>query len=124
MKGQKLFVRPMEPADLPAVEAFLAREAPEAAVPQAALLGKLVGDLVSVLALELTAEAVLIHDLVVASDLRKKQIGRYMVEESYALAAKFDRHWLVFDAPAPGEFLRRVGFAEHDARMVRRVVGR
>ena len=112
----------METADAIAVEAFLAAESPGTPVPKAALLGKLVGDLVAVLSLEVTAEAVLIRHLVVATELRKKRIGRFMIEESYALAAKFDLPWLIFGGDAPPEFLRRVGFAERNRQMVRSVV--
>lgn len=111
----------MEASDRAEVLAFLeAQSCP--GVPQAALIGKLVGNLVAVLSFEITDEAVLIHDLVVAKDLRKKRIGRFMIDESYALAAKFERRWLVFQRSEPAAFLKRVGFAERDRQMVRRVV--
>src|SRR5712691_8001645 len=105
MRGQNLFVRPMEPADGDAVLEFLAGESPRSPPPDAALLGKLVGRLVAVLAMEITAEAVIVHDLVIARELQRKRIGRFMVGEVYALAAKMERDWLVFDCSAPAEFL-------------------
>ena len=50
MRGQRLFVRPIDPADHDAVRAFLGY------VPPCGLLGKLVGNLVAVLAMEITDE--------------------------------------------------------------------
>lgn len=121
MKGQKLFVRPMDDGDAAAVREFFDRESPASPLPDAALVGKLVGDLVAVLAIGVTDEAVEIRDFVVARDVRKKRIGRFMIEELYALAAKMDRGRLVVQCDVPDEFLRRVGFAEEGERMVRRV---
>lgn len=120
MRGQKLFVRPMETGDADAVRVFLETQSAISAVPRTALLGKLVGNLVAVLAIEITAEAVVIHDLVVAQDLRRKRIARFMLDELVALARKMDRDWLVFGCSAPREFLRRVGFDDNGKRMVRR----
>ena len=121
MKGQKLFVRPMEAEDANAVGDFLARESPASSLPQTALLGKLAGNLVAVLAMEVTAESVAIHDLVVAHDVRRKRIGRFMIDELYALAAKLDCERLIAQCGAGSEFLRRIGFAREGDRMVRRV---
>ena len=119
MKGQKLFVRPIEASDAGAIRAFAAQfgGSPEA---RSGLLGKLTGDLVAVLSMELEADAVRILDLVVAEELRRKRIGRVMVNELAALAAKLEREWLVADI-AHAEFLRRVGFIEECGVMKRRV---
>ncbi|HKS25585.1 MAG TPA: GNAT family N-acetyltransferase [Thermoanaerobaculia bacterium] len=108
MRGQKLFVRPIEAADHDAIRTFLAAHALRDAVPSCGLLGKLVGDIVAVLAMEITPDAVRVDDLVVAKDLRRKRIGRGMLAELDALAAKIDREWLV--AREDHEFFRRVGF--------------
>jgi|SRR5579859_4492297 len=121
MKGQKLFVRPMEAADAEAVAEFLARESPVSPSPRAALLGKLVGNLVAVLAIDVTDDSVAIRDLVVARDLRRKRIGQFMIDELYALAAKMDREQLVLECGGPKEFLERAGFFKDGERMVRRV---
>ena len=121
MKGQKLFVRPMEATDAPAVRDFLLRESPGTSPPDSALLGKLVGDLVAVLAMEITAESVAIRNLVVAHDLRRKRIGRFMIDELHSLAAKMDRDRIVFQCDAPQGFLQRVGFSKDEQIMVRRV---
>jgi GNAT superfamily N-acetyltransferase len=121
VKGQKLFVRPIEAADADAVRAFAAQHggSPDA---RAGLLGKLVGELVAVLAMEVEVEvdAVRVIDLVVAEELRRKRIGRVMLNELAALAAKLERNWLIADVQH-AEFLRRVGFTEDQGVMKRRV---
>ncbi len=121
MRGQRLFVRPIDTADRDAVRAFLAVHGEADSVPQTGLIGKLVGNLVAVLAMEVTPEAIRVDDLVVARELRRKQIGRVMLIELADLAAKMERDWLVVECDGAREFLRRVGFVEEGERMVRRV---
>src|SRR2546423_557835 len=121
MRGQKLFVRPIEAADHDAIRAFLASHAPShAPVPTCGLVGKLLGDIVAVLSMEITGDAVRVDGLVVAKELRRKRIGRGMLAELDALAAKMEREWLI--ALGDHEFLRRVGFSGND--VLRRAVGR
>ena len=123
MKGQRLFVRAIESADSDAVQAFLRAEGKDAAVPACGLLGKLVGELVAILAMRITAEAVEIDDLVVASDLRRKRIGRVMLAELEQIAVKMDRpRLLVRNADEQSaEFLERVGFEREGPRWIRKV---
>ena len=121
MRGQKLFVRPLEITDSESVRLFLETESPGCTLPATALLGKLAGSIVAVLAIEITADSILIRDLVVAHDLRRKRVARIMLMELDSLAAKMDRDWLVFGCVAPEEFLKRVGFDSEGRRMVRRV---
>ena len=123
MKGQHLFVRAIESADSDAVQAFLRAEGKDGAVPACGLLGKLVGELVAILAMRITAEAVEIDDLVVASDLRRKRIGRVMLAELEQIAVKMDRpRLLVRDADEQSaEFLKRVGFEREGPRWIRKV---
>ena len=123
MRGQRLFVRPIDPADHDAVRHFLGY------VPSCGLLGKLVGDLVAVLAMEITDDGLRIDDLVVARDLRRKRIGRFMLDEAGAVAAKLDRGLLIVDGDRlvaeraeAGEFLLHVGFFPEGERFVRRVI--
>lgn len=120
MRGQRLFVRPLEASDAEPVRLFLERESPSSPAPSSGLLGKLVGNLVAVLAIDVTADALIIRDLVVARDLRKKRIGRFMLDELVALASKMDRDWLVIGCEAPQEFRKRVGFDDQGKRMVKR----
>lgn len=119
MKGQKLFVRPIEAADIEAVRAFAAQHggSPDAG---SGLLGKLVGELVSVVSIDIEADAVRVVDLVVAEELRRKRVGRVMLNELAALAEKLERNWLIADVKH-AEFLRRVGFTEDQGVMKRRV---
>ena len=123
MKGQKLFVRPIESADAQAIREFAAQYGGPSEIG-AGLVGKLVGDLAAVLSMELDMDldggAVRLVDLVVAEELRRKRIGRVMLNELAALAAKLEAEWLVADV-AHAAFLRRVGFIEEGGVMKRRV---
>ncbi|PYQ32119.1 MAG: hypothetical protein DMF56_03205 [Acidobacteria bacterium] len=87
------------------------------------LLGKLLGDIVAVVEMELTADALRVRDILVARELRRKRIGRVMMREVEQLAVKMDRRRLIVDdACGAQEFFRRVGFEAEGARWVR-VVG-
>ena len=122
MRGQKLFVRPIETADRDAVSRFLQAQGDTSQVPACGLLGKLVGELVSVVAIQITADAIQIDDIVVARDLRRKRIGRVMLDEVEQIAAKMDRPRLItVDAAGAHEFFRRVGFEREGARWIRQV---
>ena len=68
------------------------------AVPECGLVGKLVGELVAVMSIRVTGDAIRIEDLLVAPELRRKRIGRVMLEELSGLAAKMERDWLIADA--------------------------
>ncbi len=123
MRGQRLFVRPIEPGDADTVRGFLAVHAQQNAVPACGLIGKLLGELVAVMAIDLgEANGLRIRDLIVAPELRRKRIGRVMMSEVESLAAKMERDWLIAEgAESSREFLRRVGFIDEGTRMVRRV---
>jgi len=123
VRGQKLFIRPLEPADSEPVGAFLGRWKPAAAVPRLGLVGKLVGELAAVLAMEITDDALEITDLVVAEPLRRKRVGRVMIDEATALAAKMEKDWLVAQPGRADGFLKRVGFVEGEG-VLKRGVGR
>jgi GNAT superfamily N-acetyltransferase len=61
--------------------------------------------------------------LVVARELRRKRIGRFMLDELAKMAGKLDRQRLTVEAPEETrEFFRRVGFEVEGAVMVRRVI--
>ncbi len=129
MRGLRLFVRPIESADGDALTAFLATHVEDrrsrlsnedrqdclspTSIPACGLLGKLLGDIVAVVALDITGDAVRVVDIVVARELRRKWIGRVMMREVEQLAQKMDRARVVIDdAGDAREFFRRVGF-EH-----------
>lgn len=118
MRGLRLFVRPIEASDHPAVCAFLQTQR----APAYGLLGKLLGDLVAVVTIDFTPDAVRIEEIVVARELRKKRIGRVMMREVEELAAKMDRRRVVVeDARGADEFFRHVGFRSEGERWVRDV---
>lgn len=123
MKGQRLFVRAIESADHDAIRAFLAAAGKDATVPACGLLGKLVGDLVAILAMRITADAVEIDDIVVAEGLRRKRIGRVMLAELEQVAVKMDRPRLLVRhrEEEPAEFLRRVGFEREGPWWIRKL---
>lgn len=115
MRGLRLFVRPIEAADEAAVGSFLASPA-----PAWGLLGKLLGDIVAVVALEIEEDALRIERILVAPELRRKWIGRAMMREVEQLAAKFERRRIIVDdACEAQEFFRRVGFQSEGERWVR-----
>ena len=123
MRGLRLFVRPIDASDYEAVGMFLSKEGSvSSSAPACGLLGKLLGDIVAVVAIELTPDAVRIDDIIVARDLRKKRIGRVMMNELEQLAAKMDRRRMVVeDARDAHEFFRHVGFRIEGERWVRDV---
>jgi GNAT superfamily N-acetyltransferase len=125
LRGQRLFVRPIESGDSEAIAAFYAANGSERQSAAFGLLGKLVGELAAVMAIEILPDALRIDDLLVRNDLRRKRIGRFLVEEAVGLAAKLDRAVLVVRAPAPSPaaetFLRAVGFSPEEGVFVRRV---
>jgi len=121
VRGLHLYVRPIESGDRENLATFLGTEP-----PAWGLLGKLLGDLVAVVSLEITEEALRITGIEVASELRRKWIGKAMVREVEQLARKFDRHKIVVEllhddvnACDAQEFFRRVGFENEGDRWVR-----
>jgi GNAT superfamily N-acetyltransferase len=122
MKGQRLFVRPIDAGDAAAVGDFLIRHGVAASSPApCGLVGKLVGDLVAVLTMEVTETAIRVEELIVAKELRGKRVGRVMMNELHALAAKMDRNRIEAGRGAADGFLRRVGFEKEGNQWVRRV---
>jgi ribosomal protein S18 acetylase RimI-like enzyme len=122
LRGLRLYVRPIDSADASAVSAFLARHRAAAPSPAWGLLGKLLGDIVAVVALEVTDDAIRVDDIVVAGELRRKRIGRAMLREVEQLAAKFERNRVVVDdAGDAQEFFRRVGFENEGERWAKNV---
>ena len=85
VRGLRLFVRPIEATDQPALHAFFAKQGnadePRDTTPAWGLLGKLLGDVVAVVSLDITDDALRVEDLTVARDLRRKWIGRVMMRE-------------------------------------------
>ncbi len=122
MRGLRLYVRPIDTADAPAISAFLALHHSSGSPPVWGLLGKLLGDIVAVVMLEITDDALRVDDIVVARDLRRKRIGRAMLREVEQLAVKFERRRVVVeDARDAQEFLRHIGFENEGERWTKNV---
>ena len=122
VRGLRLYVRPIDSADSSAVTAFYGRNVGRASArpPAWGLLGKLLGDIVAVVSLEITEDALRVDDIVVARELRRKWIGRAMMREVEQLATKFDRRRVIVDdAGEAHEFFRRVGFENEGSQWVR-----
>ncbi|MBV9496347.1 MAG: GNAT family N-acetyltransferase [Acidobacteria bacterium] len=87
-------------------------------IPAEGYIGKLVGQLVAVVAVTRLDEALRIDNVFVAEDLRRKRIGRFMLDET----ARQSGLALVVEQPGEASiFLARVGFEEVDGRWIRRV---
>ena len=122
MRGQRLFVRPIESGDAEGIRAFFQANGLSHDAPACGLLAKLVGDLVGVMAMEIADDGLYVENVVVAHELRRKRIGRFLVDEAVRLAEKLDRDRLVVtDDHGAAEFLRRVGFTVENGVFVRRV---
>jgi GNAT superfamily N-acetyltransferase len=120
LRGLRLYVRPIDAADHSAVNSFLERNEAGGPAPACGLLGKLIGDIVAVVALDITEDALRVVDVTVSRELRKKWIGRVMMREVEQLAAKMDRRRIIVeDARDAHEFFRRVGFESEGERWVR-----
>jgi ribosomal protein S18 acetylase RimI-like enzyme len=124
MRGLRLFVRPIEATDDSALQAFFSAqgnaEELRATTPAWGLLGKLLGDVVAVVSLAITDDALRVDDVYVARDLRRKWIGRVMMREVEQLAVKLDRRRIVVEhAGEAQEFFRRIGFQSEGVRWVR-----
>jgi GNAT superfamily N-acetyltransferase len=121
VRGQRLFIRSIDGQDHEQVRAFFATHGHTGPVPTDGLLGKLVGDVVAVVATQLTDDGVRIDDLFVAPDLRRKRVGRFMIDELARIAANMQREWLIVEDAGPAaEFWQRVGFTPREQRWQRR----
>lgn len=121
VRGQFLFVRPIDSTDFP----DLKRLAPDAKLEPATtgLVGKLVGQTVSFALFALVQPGTLrIEELFVAPELRRKRIGRVMMAELEQLARTMECHTLLVSHRCGArEFFLRLGFAE-DQAVLRKVI--
>jgi ribosomal protein S18 acetylase RimI-like enzyme len=121
-KGQRLFVRPIRESDGTTVAEFLKREAPACQPPQSGLIGKLVGDLVAVAGTTSEGDEVILEMVVVAAALRRKRIGRVLIDALATSAASANQRWLVARKDeSTVDFLRRVGFRDRGDSIARKI---
>jgi N-acetylglutamate synthase-like GNAT family acetyltransferase len=123
MKGQRLFIRPLNAEDRTRLERFYLSE--KAPLPEYSdgLIGFLVGEVAAHLSFSSSPPVMEIRSFWVARRLRRKRIGRTMVNELASLAAKMELTRLVVrnGEPATEAFLR-LGFSEGpDGTLVRSV---
>lgn len=115
-------MRPIENGDSDSIREFLKSHGGRVTQTDCGLVGKLVGELVAVVTMELEADAVRIDEVVVATELRRKRIGRFMLDEVERLASKLDRKRVVVSGEASErEFFQRTGFREDGEWLVRMV---
>jgi GNAT superfamily N-acetyltransferase len=121
VRGQRLFIRPLDPQDLDAVRDFLARHGHVAGTPASGAIGKLVGELVAVAMTSDAGDAIRLDDLFVAPELRKKRIARFMVDELVNIAGTLNRERLIVEEPGDAaKFLEKVGFVQQGSQWERR----
>jgi GNAT superfamily N-acetyltransferase len=124
MKGQKLYIRTATVDDAGAIARFFEREG---VLPPPGggerLIGKLVGEIVALVVLELSEHSTLvIHHIFVAAELRRKRVGRAMIEEAAAFARTSGRTRLAIRMDAePAAFFARLGFEPTCGRLERNV---
>jgi GNAT superfamily N-acetyltransferase len=110
----------VEEADQTAISAFLHRQGVPPRPVSCSLLGKLLGDIVVVASVDVTGDALRLDDIVVASNLRRKWIGRVMLREIEQLAAKMEKRRVIVEDPRGAEeFFRRTGFEREGERWIR-----
>lgn len=122
VKGQTLFIRPIETGDRSAVGDFLHEHGGGSAETLHGIVGKLVGDLASVLLYETRGKALAIGTFVVRKDLRRKRIGTLMLAELERIAISSEVSCL--EVGSPGEacsFFEKAGFTREGDLMVKRV---
>lgn len=121
VRGQFLFVRPIDSADFPDLRRLTAAAKLEPG--STGLLGKLLGETVSFALVALVQPGTLrIDELFVAPELRRKRIGRVMMTEVERLARSMECHTLLVSQHcAAREFFVRLGFAE-DQAVLRKVI--
>ena len=123
MKGQRLFIRPLNADDRPRLEQFyLAENAP---LPDQGdgLIGFLVGEVVAHLSFKQLPPVMEIQALWVARHLRRKRVARTMVSELASMAAKLELTRLVVrNGEEANEAFLRLGFSKApDGTLVRSV---
>lgn len=123
MKGQRLFIRPLNVDDRTRLEQFYLLENGPIPPDGDGLIGFLVGEVAAHLSFKSEPPIMEISSLWVAKHLRRKRVGRTMVNELASLAAKMEMTRLVVrNGGNVNEAFLRLGFSEGpDGTLVRSV---
>jgi GNAT superfamily N-acetyltransferase len=122
VRGLRLFIREIDGNDHESVRDFLANHGATAAPPASGAVGKLLGDIVVIATTTEDGDTLRLDDLFVAPELRRKRIGRVMVDELVNIARTKQRSRVIVEQPGDAaEFLRKVGFEQHGERWERSV---
>jgi GNAT superfamily N-acetyltransferase len=110
VKGQKLFVRPVSPADYDEIADFYAEQTSPFPADSPSLVGKLVGRIVAHLSYRTVGDIVVIDHLFVARDLRRRRVGRFMISELERLAGTEANLLRARQVDSATDFLMAIGF--------------
>ena len=120
MKGQRLFVRETAAGDVESLRDFyrLASAQPPDLLTDG-VIARVVGDLVAHLSWKVERNQATITYVYVAEALRRKRVGRALIENVVAIARGRGVARLVVDGSCPlREFFLRTGFAERGRELV------
>lgn len=127
LKGQYLFVRPAGEGDEASLRALYEADGaslPEPLIAPLALLGKLAGTVVGHIVAAPDSSDLRITHFYVARELRRKRIGRGMLDRLDELAGRMQYTLMIADLDsACGGFLAKEGFSESAGRLERMVRG-
>lgn len=125
MKGVLLFVRAAEPEDAPRMASFWKAEGRAPVTGSSALIGFLLGDVAAWLSFDREGDDLLIQDLWVAQNLRRKRVARALLSELDGEALRIGAGRLVIRPD--NEFIeafRRLGFSDASEGVLVRSVER
>jgi GNAT superfamily N-acetyltransferase len=120
VKGQRLFVREAVAGDESSLRDFYARASadPPELITEG-VLARLVGDLVAHLTWTLDRNQATVTNVYVVEPLRRKRVGRSLIENAVSIARGRGITRLVVDGSCPlREFFLRMGFAERGRELV------
>jgi GNAT superfamily N-acetyltransferase len=125
VKGQKLWIRKLSPADSPEIDAFAASHDFPSPDPGSSCgwLARIAGQLVAVAAVEpLTERVATLRLLHVAPDLRRKRVGTLLLQQIEQELGTDGLERLEATVGSPlASFLLRRGFEQHGDRLVRSI---
>jgi GNAT superfamily N-acetyltransferase len=110
VKGQKLFVRTASTGDQEEIARFYSEQFLAVPSGSSSLVGKLVGRIVAHLTYTTHGDIVMIEHILVARDLRRRRVGRFMISELERLAGSGVTLLRARQESSVTDFLRTIGF--------------